>query len=607
MRSLSRSVSLVVGVSLAWATSASAVRVPGSPAKAGCYAVFDVEGGSASGKKVTCSDCDASCDIGGPAGQADGQCVFMVRYCLNDTTAAPACKAAGIQKVRSHLLRPGSLTFPAPSTDTACSEATPITVKLKKKGKKPGKRVVTLLAQAVKGTKPKTERGQLVLVCTPHPTGPCPTTTTTTSTTTTSTTTTTVFSCAPSTPVACMAGSTAFTKVMFAQGQGTTFCGGAGVAKHCLTGEPGTDGKGGCSTSADCTPACIGGQCADGTPCNTNADCASLPNGTCGGGPAPMAPFSGCFGVGPNVGSPDTGCTGSDAISGLGKSCLYIGAGNATTTPPSLNPDGSKLELDAVCCANDPATTHLVATGTDPTTCTKGAGPGRHCANPANGTSPAACSSDQDCGGASAPLACALDANCFFGPPLPIASGPLSVCVINVIQQDAFGQLTTSDGNVTVTYPLSSRVYLTGNSTEPCPKCVNNVCDSGRNQGMACTPVGSEQTTLDCPPTLSTWVGPIPVSLSNVTTGQSIATADTNGVFCASDMQVQPGAFGNVFARYIVENGSPAGPLTDTAPHASTLASTFCIPASGSPAVDGAGGLPGPGATSLPGTIQLVP
>src|SRR5579875_993779 len=240
MSKLPRSAFLGLGINLAAVVPASAVRVPGSPAPAGCYAVFDVEGRSASGKKVTCSDCDASCDIGGPAGQADGQCVFMVRYCLNDTTAAPACKAAGIQKVKSRLLQPGTLTFPAPASDTDCGAATPITVKLKKKGKKPGKRVVTLVAQGVKGTKPKVERGELVLVCTPHPTGPCPTTTTTTSTTTTSTTTTTVFSCAPSTPVACMAGSTAFTKVMFAQGQGTTFCGGAGVAKHCLTGEPGT-------------------------------------------------------------------------------------------------------------------------------------------------------------------------------------------------------------------------------------------------------------------------------------------------------------------------------------------------------------------------------
>jgi hypothetical protein len=175
-----------------------------------------------------------------------------------------------------------------------------------------------------------------------------------------------------------------------------------------------------------------------------------------------------------------------------------------------------------------------------------------------------------------------------------------------VIQQDAFGQLTTSDGQVTVTYPLSSRVYLTGNATEPCPKCVNNVCDSGRNQGGACTPVGSEQTTHDCPPDLHTWVGPIPVSLSNVTTGDS-PLADSSGLFCGSVGQVQSGAFGNVYARYILEKGLPAGALLDTDPHPSILASTFCVPASGNPAVDGTGGLPGPGATSLPGTVQLVP
>jgi hypothetical protein len=208
------------------------------------------------------------------------------------------------------------------------------------------------------------------------------------------------------------------------------------------------------------------------------------------------------------------------------------------------------------------------------------------------------------------PGACASDANCFFGPPLPIPSGATSTCILNVIQQDAFGQLTTSDGNATITFPLSSRVYLTGNDKEPCPKCVNNVCDSGRNQGMPCTPVGSEQTTLDCLPNLSTFVGPIPVSLSDTTTGISQRAADGNGFFCAA---VDPsgagvaGAFGNFQARFIEEVGSPAGPLLDTNPHPSVLASTFCIPASGNPVVDGAGGLPGPGATSLPGTVQLVP
>src|SRR5579885_3433446 len=89
MSKLPRSAFLGLGINLAAAVPASAVRVPGSPAKAGCYAVFDVEGGSASEKKVICSDCDASCDIGGPAGPADGQCVFMVRYCCPARLPSP--------------------------------------------------------------------------------------------------------------------------------------------------------------------------------------------------------------------------------------------------------------------------------------------------------------------------------------------------------------------------------------------------------------------------------------------------------------------------------------------------------------------------------------
>jgi hypothetical protein len=40
--------------------------------------------------------------------------------------------------------------------------------------------------------------------------------------------------------------------------------------------------------------------------------------------------------------------------------------------------------------------------------------------------------------------------------------------------------------------------------------------------------------------------------------------------------------------------------------HDTTLAATFCIPATAS-IVDAAGSLPGPGATSLPGTFTLRP
>jgi hypothetical protein len=62
-------------------------------------------------------------------------------------------------------------------------------------------------------------------------------------------------------------------------------------------------------------------------------------------------------------------------------------------------------------------------------------------------------------------------------------------------------------------------------------------------------------------------------------------------------------------ADYINEIGAAGGPLTPGT-HPATLASTFCIPAVGGKLgflINGAADLPGPGATSLPGTFEFVP
>jgi len=59
--------------------------------------------------------------------------------------------------------------------------------------------------------------------------------------------------------------------------------------------------------------------------------------------------------------------------------------------------------------------------------------------------------------------------------------------------------------------------------------------------------------------------------------------------------------------RTITETGAAPGCLTDGAPHALTLVSVFGIPPAFNATVDSAGDLPGPGATSLPGTTQLIP
>ena len=89
--------------------------------------------------------------------------------------------------------------------------------------------------------------------------------------------------------------------------------------------------------------------------------------------------------------------------------------------------------------------------------------------------------------------------------------------------------------------------------------------------------------------------------------------ACTNNAGCPAEypdcVQRSAGAFGPAGggARTITETGSPAGDLTDGAPHASTLASIFCIQPTFNATVDAAGDLPGPGAVTLQGQAQLLP
>jgi hypothetical protein len=67
------------------------------------------------------------------------------------------------------------------------------------------------------------------------------------------------------------------------------------------------------------------------------------------------------------------------------------------------------------------------------------------------------------------------------------------------------------------------------------------------------------------------------------------------------------GAFGpnGGAVRTISETGSPAGSLADHAAHATTLASIFCIEHTFDPTIDLANDIPGPGAVSLQGTVQV--
>ena len=283
-------------------------------------------------------------------------------------------------------------------------------------------------------------------------------------------------------------------------------------------------------------------------------------------------------------------------ISDLGLDCLYLGGGINGTVPGVTLPDASTAILD-ISGMSGLNLTLSASNGTGPDNCTRGAGPGRHCANGSAGTGGGACTSDADCGQSHA---CVLDANCFFGAPAPVPAGPLSSCALNAIATDPCGSATLG-GAATLTVGLSSRFYLTGDAPSPCPRCVAGTCTAGARAGQSCSGgVGSKLTTRECPPSPAQFIGELPISLSPLSTGTSTLTNPT-GFFCPG--QKVPGAFGQTAATTIRETGSPllgGGSLFST-----TLAGNFCIPATGTPLIDNTVDLPGPGAVSVPGTISV--
>jgi len=285
---------------------------------------------------------------------------------------------------------------------------------------------------------------------------------------------------------------------------------------------------------------------------------------------------------------------GGSKASDLGLGCLYVGGGNSTLIPGAPIPDGGSSVL-AVAGVSGLAITVTASPGSGPADCTQGAGPGRHCLN--DGVT--ACTSDADCGGKVG--ACDLDANCFFGTPVPVSLGPLSVCIMNGVASDVCGSANLLTNTTSVSAALSARAYVTGDAASPCPICdMTNHCSAGANAGGMCSGgVGSAKTTIECPPKPSQFFGRLDINLSSLSTGTSTLT-DPAGNFCPA--QAAPGAFG-IPATLVSETGTPllsGGGLFNT-----TLAGTFCVPASGNPFFDSTAGVPGPGAVSVPGTIAV--
>jgi hypothetical protein len=163
------------------------------------YSPGDLSPISKNGKKqgIACTDCDPACDLDGVA-TANGTCTFSIAACVNNSGIAgcdPATrdpkKVKAQAKSKAGKIDLGT-TIPG-DLSSACSAFVdfPVPVKSKKKGDKPGKGKVTLLA-----TK-KPDKDKFTFVCNPRPEGeacPLPPTTSSSSTTTIPSTTVTTTS-----------------------------------------------------------------------------------------------------------------------------------------------------------------------------------------------------------------------------------------------------------------------------------------------------------------------------------------------------------------------------------------------------------------------------
>jgi len=241
--------------------------------------------------------------------------------------------------------------------------------------------------------------------------------------------------------------------------------------------------------------------------------------------------------------------------------------------------------------------------------------------------------------------------------------------VTNAISQAPQGQVNCATGATSLSAPLSSLLFLTGDTStdpngtipgiQPCPICSANSCIGGPNNGMSCTPGttalnAAYPTSHDCPPDPMFNIGTLPVAFSLSTgtimwtgtpaandTGSTVSTQsrvfsgfcrDTNGTLAfegstpatahlcwengmamnaactepfESCEQRSNGAFGPIGGANRTVRAIGNAMSLSSGSATATLVSVFTIRPTFDATVDSAGDLPGPGAVALPGTAFL--
>jgi len=507
------------------------------------------------------------------------KCVFPLSVCVNQpATEGGTCTGQTLKKkVRAsgHCGPVGKVNVKPSGTDAICGSQANVMVRTKKKGQKEGKCKIK--------AKGGTSLAKITLLCEPTGSGMCPATTTTTTTTVGPGSTTTTTMCVGS----CACGATTPTRLSFTTGIGSGNCGMV--------------------------------QLSNGNT-QKNLACSGLYTG--GGGNTVPLPYNV-----PDMGNSLTGisacsCTGmtltnlTSTDTGSNRNCTSVGC---LFGPPLPIPNSASTPT-SVCVIN------VVATN-------------------ASGTA--------DCKSGESHLNLPLTSELYLNGDLFPGAPGIQVCPVCNKTCNA----GTNNGG-----PCNSDTDCTGAGAGSCAG--GNVCHGGPNNGTGCTPADSATlgttnsfpTSQDCPPPTANFIGGLPIAFDLVTGSKTLtATNNTasgqNNVFCgycrdgntgtstgcfAGDQTggcptpLQPGPIacqnnGGCPAEYpdcvqrsagsfgpagggahtITETGSPAGDMTDGMPHASTLASIFCIQPTFNPTVDAAGDLPGPGAVTLSGNAQI--
>ncbi|MBY0278869.1 hypothetical protein K2Z84_26330 [Candidatus Binatia bacterium] len=324
---------------------------------------------------------------------------------------------------------------------------------------------------------------------------------------------------------------------------------------------------------------------------------------TCGGSGFEWPPSP------PLVGAIYDAASGGTKIADLGGSCSYFGGGNSAYFPAAQPASGDTRRFDATSCSGD-VLPLVGSAGGAAAGCLEGPSADvKVCLNDTR----LRCNVDADCprpatsyGSFAFVGRCAKAPRCFSGAPFPFYSSLANACVVPISASSATGSVRPATGEISYSIAGSNIVYIDLANffpATPCPQCIEGTCVGGARDGQACTPTGSlNQTSTDCLPKEADFFTFVGGGTTTLATAPGAMSAP-DGMFCPG--QRNAGAFGVSRVRRIEMNGTPAGSLLDLQPHPATFLTLGCGAASGDSLVDGLADLPGPGAGSVTGVLQM--